>query len=302
MNLSAGDGSGGSVQAKAVGKAMEQVKFWRDPALEVELLRATYITHSFSRHTHDGYAIGVINAGVEEFNYRGATHRACPDHIVIVHPGEVHTGHAGVPAGWQYSMFYPSVELVQQTMIELSGAATIATIPYFPNPVIQDLELAGQLRRLHLSLEQSNSPLERESRFLWTFAQLIMRHAEHRPWVAPLSRENQAVHQVLQHLNRHYAEPISLTDLSKLTQLKPLRLLRLFQREVGLPPHVYLVQRRVERAKRLIATGMPIAEAAFEAGFTDQSHLNRHFKRLTGITPGQYALGVAIIPASGYRA
>jgi AraC-like DNA-binding protein len=52
-----------------------------------------------------------------------------------------------------------------------------------------------------------------------------------------------------------------------------------------------LIQMRVFRAKQLLAAGVPIAQAAFDTGFTDQSHLNRHFKRLVGITPGQYALG-----------
>lgn len=268
----------------------EQVTFWRDPALSnIELLRATYVTHSFSRHTHDSYAIGVIDAGVEEFTYRGATHRAPANSVVIVHPGEVHTGHAGVAAGWKYRMFYPEVALLRQAGTELNDPDQ--TIPYFPNPVIHDPELAQQLRYLHRALEQSDSQLERESRFLWTFAQLIRRHADHRPRPTSLHSADQTIQPVLRYLNEHFAETIALTDLAMIAQLKPLRLLRLFQRQVGLPPHAYLVQIRVEQAKQLLAAGMPIAQAAFDSGFTDQSHLNRHFKRLVGITPGQYVLG-----------
>lgn len=277
----------------------ETVKFWRDPALgDLELLRATYVTHSFSRHTHDVYAIGVIDAGVEEFAYQGATHRATANSIVIVHPGEVHTGHAGIPSGWQYRMFYPSVELLQQTYAELTDRECPThsqTVPYFPNAVIRDAELVGQLRRLHHALETSSSRLECDSRFMWTFAQLITRHAEYRPWIAPIGREHAAVQQVVRYLKTHYAKAISLEDLATIAQLKPLRLLRLFQREMGLPPHAYLVQLRVEQAKQQIAKGIPIAEAAFNAGFTDQSHLNRHFKRFVGVTPGQYALGCSRI-------
>lgn len=62
-------------------KAIEHVKFWRDPDLQdVELLRATYVTHAFSRHTHEGYAIGVIESGVEAFTYRGENHAAPRPH------------------------------------------------------------------------------------------------------------------------------------------------------------------------------------------------------------------------------
>jgi AraC-like DNA-binding protein len=270
----------------------EQAKFWRDPALQnIELLRATYVTHSFARHTHDSYAIGVIDAGVEEFSYRGTVHRAIPNCIVNVHPGEPHNGHAGIPDGWKYRMFYPEVALLQQAWVELTETDCQTTMPYFPSPVIQDEALAGQLRRLHKSLEIAETRLERDSRFLWTFSQLVLRHAEQRPWIKPALTEAGAVQQALDYLNAYYAQPISLDQLATIAQIKPLRLLRVFQRSVGLPPHAYLVQLRVTRAKQLLAQGQPIAQVAYATGFTDQSHLNRHFKRAMGVTPGQYAAG-----------
>ncbi|MCA1625949.1 MAG: helix-turn-helix domain-containing protein, partial [Acidobacteria bacterium] len=64
---------------------------------------------------------------------------------------------------------------------------------------------------------------------------------------------------------------------------------RTFKQHVGLAPHEYLVQLRVACAKAKLAEGMPIADAAIYSGFTDQSHLNRHFKRITHLTPGEYA-------------
>jgi AraC-like DNA-binding protein len=63
-----------------------------------------------------------------------------------------------------------------------------------------------------------------------------------------------------------------------------------FTKQVGLPPHVYLNQVRVNRAKQLLADGQPIALVAYETGFADQSHLTRHFKRLFGLTLGQYSM------------
>lgn len=268
----------------------EQIKFWRDPVLgNTEMLRATYVTHAFSRHTHEGYAIGVIDAGVEEFTYRGATHRATANTVVIIHPGEVHTGQAGVPSGWQYRMLYPDSHLVQKAAFEIKGKGF--ELPFFPNPVIEDRDLAEQMRRLHRAVEAADSQLERESRFLWTLAQLIARHADRPPQLTAIGSDHRTVQFIREYLNTHYANPISLEDLAHLANVKPLRLLRLFQREVGLPPHAYLVQFRVERAKALLATGEPIAHVATDTGFTDQSHLNRHFKRLVGVTPGQYAAG-----------
>jgi AraC-like DNA-binding protein len=268
----------------------EQVKFWRDPALgNTEMLRATYITHTFARHTHEGYAIGVIESGVEAFTYRGTYHQAPAGSIVVVHPGEVHTGHAGVPSGWSYRMLYPDAELMQAAMAEMTHHAY--SLPFFANPVIDDPPLAAQLRRLHMAIEAQTSQLERESRFLWTLTQLIQRYAQSCPPAAHLSSDHAAVQRARDYLHQHYAQSIALPHLAQIANLKPLRLLRVFQRELGLPPHAYLVQVRVAQAKQLLATGLPIAQAAYETGFTDQSHLNRHFKRLIGVTPGQYAVG-----------
>ena len=57
---------------------------------------------------------------------------------------------------------------------------------------------------------------------------------------------------------------------------------------VGMTPHAYQTQVRVRRAKSLLQAGLPITLAAAEAGFYDQAHLNRHFKRIVGLTPGRY--------------
>ncbi|MDQ3461350.1 MAG: helix-turn-helix transcriptional regulator [Deinococcota bacterium] len=71
--------------------------------------------------------------------------------------------------------------------------------------------------------------------------------------------------------------------------LSPYHLLRVFRLELGLSPHSYQIQRRIGIAKTLLAQGERIAQVAACTGFTDQSHLGRHFKRLVGVTPGQFA-------------
>lgn len=271
----------------------EQVKFWRDPALnDLELLRARYVTHSFCRHTHDSYAIGVIEAGVEEFTYRGAMHRAPAGSVVVIHPGEVHTGHAGIPSGWAYRMLYPNTSLMQRAGAELVGDKHL---PFFADPVMADPWLAQQLRQLHQVIETSASALERESCFVWTLAQLIGRHGDRPPPPSPQppsrSSDIRLVRDLQDYLDAHLADNITLEQLARQFHLKPLRLLRLFRRVVGLPPHAYLVQQRIEQAKLLLRLGLPIVQVAADTGFADQSHLNRHFKRLMGITPRQYALG-----------
>jgi AraC-like DNA-binding protein len=269
----------------------ETSKFWHAQDIgNVELLRATYITHTFSRHVHEGFAIGVIERGAETFFYRGATHVAPAGTVVVINPGEVHTGEAIDEEGWSYRMLYPEVALLRQAASEASGRAR--GIPFFPNPVIRDDYLAGLIRNLHFILEKSDSALERQSHFLETFIQLVLRHADNGPVLSPLAGAHPGIDQARAFLEANYTQNVSLEQLSGLAGVSSFHLTRLFREAVGLPPHAYLNQVRIFHAKKLLTLGQPIAEVAFETGFADQSHLNRHFKRIVGVTPGQYSKNV----------
>ncbi len=136
------------VQGKAV---REGAKFWRDPELhDLELLRATYINHTFSRHIYEGFAIGVIEAGAETFDYRGASHIAPAQSLILVNPGEVHTGASASPKGWTYRMLYPHADLLRWAATEVTGRSR--DTPFFPTPVVYDPALARSLQRMHFTL------------------------------------------------------------------------------------------------------------------------------------------------------
>src|SRR5258708_9954613 len=122
----------------------EKSTFWRDPTLgDLELLRATYITHAFAPHTHEGYAIGVIDQGAERFKYRRAIHVAPQGSIVVVHPGEMHTGEALSKQGWSYRMLYPDSSLLQRSASDIVGRHQ--ALPFFSSPVIHDPIMAQLL-------------------------------------------------------------------------------------------------------------------------------------------------------------
>jgi AraC-like DNA-binding protein len=85
---------------------------------------------------------------------------------------------------------------------------------------------------------------------------------------------------------------VTLAGLAAEASLSRFQLLRGFARYTGLPPHAYLIQRRISLAGRLIAQGTPLADAAVGAGFADQSHMTRAFSRAFGVTPAHYATAV----------
>jgi transcriptional regulator GlxA family with amidase domain len=97
-----------------------------------------------------------------------------------------------------------------------------------------------------------------------------------------------AIGQVVEFIEQNFADRLQLRDLAKIADLSVFRFVTVFRHHTGLPPHRYLCHVRVRRAKSLLRQGVPLAIAASEAGFFDQSHLSRHFKNICGITPGQY--------------
>jgi AraC-like DNA-binding protein len=265
----------------------EYAKIWRaDDIGDIELLHARYIQYSFARHTHEGAAVGVIEEGAESFYYRGAMHTAPIGQIVLFNPNEAHTGQGADEQGWRFRMFYLDARLLQQAAAELIGRPS--DIPFFAQPTIDDPQAAAMLRSLHIGLEAGGSALERQSRFVWAFAHLVQRHADNRPVERTVGNEKSVVKLVRQYLERHFAENVSLDEITAVAGLSSYHLIRVFREETGLPPHAYLEQVRIHRARHLLRAGTSIAEVALQTGFSDQSHFTRHFKKMTGVTPGQY--------------
>jgi AraC family transcriptional regulator len=98
------------------------------------------------------------------------------------------------------------------------------------------------------------------------------------------SQVRQAIDYVQAHLDRN----LSLAEIAAATNISPTYFSRLFKRATGSSPHQYVIQQRVERAKFLLkTTDLAIANIASQVGFSSQSHLTQHFKRLTGVTPKQ---------------
>jgi AraC-like DNA-binding protein len=266
----------------------EAARFWRHPGVpDVDLLAARYVTHRFTRHAHEGYAIGVILSGVEAFDYRGATHRAGAGEVVLVNPEHDHTGHAGEPGGWAYRMLYPSIEVMAEIAAELGGGRGT---PYFPRQVAADPRGARLLRAAHLAAERGDELLS-STLIRTALAALLRRHAARPPRGHPPGPGSRAVRQAVAILHARLAEPPTLDELALEVGARPFALLRAFKQATGLPPHAYLITERVRRARRLLDSGTPPALVAAEVGFTDQAHLTRHFKRIVGVPPAAYQRG-----------
>jgi AraC family transcriptional regulator len=101
---------------------------------------------------------------------------------------------------------------------------------------------------------------------------------------------------VVEYLEEHLEVGASLEQLAAVARLSPYHFARQFKAATGLPPHQYLITRRVERARQLLQAGtdLSLAAIAARAGFADQSQFALHFKRLVGVTPGRFRMPARI--------
>jgi len=251
----------------------------------LELLDAKYTNQNFSRHSHEGYTIGVIEKGAQRFYRTGGNHIAPQDSIILVNADEVHNGQTATEGGWEYKAMYPVPEQFQKLTEGLSPGLSV---PYFPEPVVHDPELAQQLRLVFDTLAQSDNKLLRETLIYGTLVKLVSRHSKTKFDWEPKTHGQRQLLLVKEFLDDFPQADISLEDLSKLAGLSPYYLTRSFQKTFGLPPHAYQIQARLRVAKQLLRKGMSISDVAQETGFHDQSHFHRHFKRALGVTPKQF--------------
>jgi len=265
-----------------------RAKFWIDAELSgVSLLRAAFGTLSFAPHVHDELVIAITEDGAGRCVTRGISDVATSRSIMVFNPGEPHSGGVAGATGWRYRGLYIGGSVLSD--IGAKAGHRLSATPYFRDSVVADPELAELLVRAHLALEEREIRLIRESLFLAGVAKLFERHGEPRAKRLEAGREQVPVRRALDYMRANVAADLSLGELAVCAALSPFHFARCFRQATGLPPHAYLIQLRLDRARHLLAAGHSPTDVALTVGFYDQSHLTRHFKRTYGITPGQYA-------------
>lgn len=252
----------------------------------LELLKASYTTHVFPRHWNETYVIQVVEQGVNELYCRGEIHQVSTGSILFINPHEIHTGSSVGQAPLTYRSLYPTPELMAEVASQCNERLT--PFPCFSALMVSDRRLANKFVKAHRKCEIGADALTTQTALLDLLVLLIQRHSDKQHSIRPFGNEIAAVKRAKEYLTENFNKNISLDSLAQIAYLSPFHLLRAFRKAVGLPPHEYLINLRVEQAKQLLAQGRAIADVAFETGFFDQCHLNRHFKRIVGVTPGQY--------------
>ncbi|WP_330173299.1 AraC family transcriptional regulator [Streptomyces sp. NBC_01498] len=265
--------------------AQEQARHWRYPELPgVDLLRARYIRKTFVRHTHETFVIAAVTHGVDVFQHGGSLQYAGPGSLALVNPDTPHTGHAQGPEGWQYGAVYPSPGLVAEIAAETTR---ISGTPGFAAPVVADPYAVHLVHQVLRAADEGNA-LAADTLLRVAVTRLLRLNGGTLPQRTVRGAGAGTAARARAVLEGRLADPPSLEALATGLGTSPFALLRAFRDTYGMPPHTWLTDARVRRARHLLDAGTAIAEVAGLVGFTDQSHLTRHFTRIVGVPPGAY--------------
>ncbi|WP_299471823.1 AraC family transcriptional regulator [uncultured Roseibium sp.] len=253
------------------------------PAEEgIERIEARFSGNGFDLHRHDTYAIGLTLSGVQSFRYRGETRASLPGQIIVIHPDELHDGGAGTETGLRYRMIY----LQPDFLAEALHHAGVQGLPFVKDPVLSDPELQLSIVEALEDIDCEMGELKR-SNLVSELSSCFTRLAASRP-LKQRCLDWRALWQCTDFLKECHQQPVAVKDLENLCGLDRFTLSRQFRQAFGTSPHRYLIMRRLESVKGLLAKGTSLVDAAMESGFADQSHMTRQFKRAFGMTPGTW--------------
>jgi len=266
-------------------------RYWLDrrtPGLS--LLSADFTTHEYPTHIHEALLIAVTEAGGSEIKAGGVPDEAHSEALLVVNPTEPHSSRMLRSHRWLYRSFY----LEQAALNELMQGLGIHQVPTFSRNIFHDRDLINDFLHLHHVLDDADTDQLRQRELLvGIFGRLVLRYGSTGRRVALAPRDQQVLKSVIGLMRDRYEECLTLHDLASAAGLTQFQLIGLFRRGVGMTPHAYLTQIRLEAARKQLTRQVPIALVAASSGFYDQAALTRHFKRCFGITPLQFTRAAA---------
>jgi AraC-like DNA-binding protein len=249
----------------------------------VQVLQAWFAGHGFDTHRHDTYAIGLTDAGVQAFDYRGVARASTPGQVVVLHPDETHDGRAGTPDGFAYRIIYVAPARIHDAARAIRGRP--CALPFVREPVTANAALACAIEA---AFRLDPEPLAIDGLILRLAEALLDADPSSGGDAAPSRLHDRALARARQFLDAETARVIRTSELEELTGLTRYDLARQFRSAFGTSPYRYSLMRRLDLARAQLRRSRSLADVALATGFADQAHLSRKFKDAFGVTPARY--------------
>ena len=231
-----------------------------------------------------GFGFASLRSWNGLVDYRRRRLRAGPGDVFCSEPGEVH---CAVPSG---AGSFDVLQILPAAFEAQCRAEGLRLAPHFAAIIAKaTARLGGALDALQVALAGDASSVELQSRLAVLVNACVSEVIEPMPRPTTRLASRAAVERLREVLHSTEGSRVRLLEFAQQAGMSQFKLLRGFKRMYGLPPHAYELNMRVERARQMLRAGHTAAEAAAANDFTDQSHFSRHFRRMWGMTPGQYA-------------
>ena len=269
----------------------KEIKAWKSGNLLFE--RYTYRggkNQPLDAHSHPEYQIGLAVNTLGKYVFRQGSRYTPPKSLSVIHSGDTHRPDGVFPDDkkFGYLMLYVSpVEMLAAA--RESGWHKPDELPFFKEFTFNNPELMRKYVNLHQLSAQPNERLAVDVEKTVFLTLLVKNFSQTKQPDARLTAHRKAILTARDYLDAHYTEQISLDELACVAAISKYHLCRKFGETIGVPPHVYQYQLRLNRAKRLLVEKRDISDIAIELGFYDQSHFGKYFKKFAGATPRTYA-------------
>lgn len=251
----------------------------------LELRETRQSLDCYQTHSHAEYALGVVDAGEAVLQTPVGLHPVRAGAVVLLCPGQPHACNPWPHQRWSYRMLFIEAAWLHAQLhapdapIPLAGAPAV----HFAAPTVHDPAAWAALDALCQPLTPQTDVAG------WRRELLCFLSRWARPGVATQGQPAPSVlSPALALLAGPTERPLSVAGLAQACGLSTAQFIRRFKSSFGLTPGEHLLNRRVNQARALLAQGQAIADAAAQAGFADQAHLQRAFKARHAMTPGAY--------------
>lgn len=271
--------------------------FWRDARMPYVELRKVADGRKvcYALHSHSQWSLGAITQGQSSFVYNDTCHLVKEGDLVLMNPEWPHACNPIENQSWAYFMLYVDSAWLTQLRYQAGLADTLDDSNQLDNLRWQDIERAvitephfytGFCVLANSLLDPNKALLDKQIQVVEYLSDL-MQSLSKEPQQHYLEKPSIML-TLADYLNRHCTQELSLDSLCTLSGYSPSHLIRTFKQHFGMTPHAYIINRRIQYSQQQLKQGSSISATALDAGFADQAHFQRTFKRLVAATPDQY--------------